>query len=169
MRKFKFIIPFNKYSIILLVLHCSPATQHKSLAMFRPDKNIGVLTNSASQVLPFWFLSDTDSIIHVKCHFWQCVSVFLTFCSISARRRAWLRHHLSPLFSFIFHALCMSFLFLSQTKKLQNTTAFLLFIIFMNSTNVLIFSIPLSFLVTYFLLLTCRSAYDFNVVKKQRQ
>ena len=104
-----------------------------------------------------------------KCHFWQCVSVFLTFCSISARRRAWLRHHLSPLLSFIFHALCMSFLFLSQTKKLQNTTAFLLFIIFMNSTNVLIFGIPLSFLVTYFLLLTCCSAYDFNVVKKQRQ
>jgi len=39
----------------------------------------------------------------------------------------------------------------------------------MNSTNVLIFGIPLSFLVTYFLLLTCCSAYDFNVVKKQRQ
>lgn len=144
---------FENFTCVTLFL----ATHHKTLTMFCPDKYIEVLTNSASQVLPFWSLSDANSFIHIwdKCRFWQSVSAFLTFCcsvyleplgrqrasaSMCAWRRAWLRHHLIPLFSFVFHALCMSFLFLSD-QKLQNTTAFFSFFSFncyVNSTNVLI-------------------------------
>lgn len=83
----------------------------------------------------------------------------LLSASICAWRRAWLRHHLCPLFSFIFHALCISCLSLRpKASKHYSLFTFYNFNCYMNSTNVLIFGIPLSFLVTYFLLLTCCNA-----------